>query len=125
MNSLKNISIYFVFSILCACTGINTHGSQDIIFENPERHLGSVTEICGLLVYGSEDHNFYPNKKERREREMGLGITNGKVSVDKLKKLDGKYTCLRGKIYNRGCGKDLICTDSTHEFALVVDEVAE
>lgn len=125
MNNLKEMLICFVFSILCACTGINTQGSQDIIFENPERHLGSDTEICGFLVYGSEDHNFYPNKTYKREREIGLGITNGKVSVDKLKRLDGKYTCLKGEIYNRGCGKDLICTDSTHEFALVVNEVAD
>lgn len=113
-----------LFSILfCGCSVTSLESPQNTVFERPQSHIGLVPEICGYLIFGSEDHNFYPNKKEVRQSEVGLGVKPRKLTADKLYELNGKYVCLRGEIYNRGCGVDFICTDSTHEFAIRVDEV--
>ncbi|WP_156811949.1 hypothetical protein [Robiginitomaculum antarcticum] len=123
MTFATRIFLIPLFSVLCACSGVSKVSLEEEIFLTPEKFVGDTPKVCGYVIYSSEDHNFYPSKNELRDREFGLGVTQGKLSEKYLESLDGRYVCLSGRLYKRGCGRDLICTDSTHEFALEVDGV--
>ena len=107
--------------LLWGCSVISKDSPQKPIFESPQNYVGFVPEICGYLVFSSQGHNFYPNKKLERESEFGLGVKANKLFAKKIMNSNEQYVCLKGEIFNRGCGVDVICTDSIHEFAIKVD----
>jgi len=125
MNTLKKCFNLTAVLALSACSGINKPTPHQAVFENPQNFIGIATEVCGYLIFEPGDYNFYPSKNAVRQRQNGIGVKVGNLPVTELAKFDNKEVCLKGELFNRGCNKDVICTNSIHEFALEVEEVSK
>ena len=89
----------------------------------PTDYHGRGQAVCGYLAYQDTDHNIYPDAASLEDGSKGFGVMPGAADHRDLQKFNGKYVCVTGEVFYRGCSKELTCTSSDFPHAVRVDDV--
>ena len=113
---------YVLISLLatgCAVNGAN----NSALFSSPDTLEGEKITECGLLKFGFENHNFYPDRKRAANDDLGVGVSPGAAEYDQLRANHDKKVCLTGYVRYSGCTVSMICTASNFPYEIVVDDI--
>ena len=92
----------------------------DLVGVPPEYH-GRGQPVCGFLSYALDSHNIYPDAPAFQNNTKGFGVVPGTADHRDLQRYNGKYVCVTGEVYYRGCGKERTCDNSDFPYAVRVD----
>lgn len=88
------------------------------VFRDPGRFLGQSVRICGYIHDRAEDANIWISRGARREPHgLGLGFYFDDAAR-RPTKWDDRFTCVIGRIERPGCGKEMMCTQSSFEYGI-------
>lgn len=102
---------------------LNAKDGVSEFFDLPQPYHGRGQAICGYLSYHTESHNIFPDAEAMREQSRGFGVQPGTVEHQALLGHHGKYVCLSGEVYYRGCGKEVSCNTSDFLYAVRVNGI--
>jgi hypothetical protein len=116
---MKNLQLLSVASfLLTSCA--NTDSGD--IFKNPARFAGKKVKVCGYVRNEFENQGIWLSRSDYQKDENGLGYIAGAKSATSGQ-FNGSTRCVSGSIVRTGCGKELMCNQSSAEFALLLENV--
>lgn len=93
------------------------------LFVEPASLDGQDATACGLLKYGFENHNFYPDMREAKKDDIGIGVAPGEITYDQLRDQHDRRICISGVVRYSGCAVTAICTASNFAYEIVVNSI--
>ena len=121
VNILHKLVCSIACLMLAGCAA--NSGNVAPLFSSPEALEGEVVTECGYLHYAFENVNFYPNSRQAKEGEPGVGVFPGKVSYKQLVKHHERQVCLTGRVRYTGCTVTMICSGTNFLYEIVVDDL--
>ena len=103
----------------CATNG----GNFAAVFTSPKSLEGQTVTQCGFLQYEFENVNFYPNRRQAKKGESGVGVSPGNISDSELSNHHNQTVCLTGQVRYAGCSVTMICTGSNFLYEIIVDDL--
>lgn len=116
----KRSAFYALSACLVAACSSNPFQPSDInnsVFNTPELFIDQEVRLCGFVLDRFENGNILTSKPTTPDPPLAIGFIAARDRHEPSR-YDGKMACVQGTIIRTGCGKEIICSWSRHEFAL-------